>query len=66
MNITDIDDKIIKRVRENYLYEKYMKEPKGLSETIDDATSVMNYYEKAVKETNDLDKKCVMQKTLDK
>lgn len=65
MNITDIDDKIIMRVRQNYLYEKYMKEPKGLSETIDDATLVMNYYESAVKDTTDLDKKTVMQKTLD-
>ncbi|KOB79473.1 Cysteinyl-tRNA synthetase [Operophtera brumata] len=65
MNITDIDDKIIKRARQQYLYEKYVKEQKGLSEIIDDATQVVNYYEAVVKETTDPDKKNVMQKMLD-
>lgn len=66
MNITDIDDKIIKRARQQYLYEKYLKEEKGLSEIIDDATQVVNYYEAVVKETTDPDKKNVMQKMLDR
>ncbi|CAG9090789.1 unnamed protein product [Plutella xylostella] len=65
MNITDIDDKIIKRARQNHLYEKYAKEQRTLNETVDDATSVMNYYEQVVKDTADPDKKNAMQKMLD-
>lgn len=66
MNITDIDDKIIKRARQNHLYEKYTKELKDLNETVDDATAVVNYYEKVVRDTGDPDKKNAMQKMLDK
>lgn len=66
MNITDIDDKIIKRARQNHLYEKYTKENKTLNVIIDDATAVINYYENVVKNTGDPDKKNAMQKMLDK
>lgn len=66
MNITDIDDKIIKRARQNHLYEKYIKEPRNLNDTIDDATAVVNYYENVVRNTVDPDKKNAMQKMLDK
>ncbi|XP_053600485.1 cysteine--tRNA ligase, cytoplasmic [Plodia interpunctella] len=65
MNITDIDDKIIKRARQNYLFEKYVQETRSLNVTIDDATSVANYYEEVVKQTGDPDKKIAMQKMLD-
>ncbi|CAH0397272.1 unnamed protein product [Chilo suppressalis] len=65
MNITDIDDKIIKRARQNYLYEKYLKDPKNLNETVDDAIAVVNYYEAVVKQTGDSDKKNALQKMLD-
>ncbi|XP_026747032.1 cysteine--tRNA ligase, cytoplasmic [Trichoplusia ni] len=65
MNITDIDDKIIKRARQHHLFEKYVGENKSLNCIIDDATSVVNYYETVVKETTDPDKKNAMQKTLD-
>ncbi|XP_045763449.1 cysteine--tRNA ligase, cytoplasmic [Maniola jurtina] len=65
MNITDIDDKIIKRARQNYLYEKYIKEHKGLTNTIDDATAVVDFYEGVVKDATDPDKKITLQKMLD-
>ncbi|CAG9791900.1 unnamed protein product [Diatraea saccharalis] len=65
MNITDIDDKIIKRARQNYLYENYTKEPRSLNETVDDAIAVTNYYENVVKQTGDPDKKNAFQKMLD-
>ncbi|XP_061706093.1 cysteine--tRNA ligase, cytoplasmic [Cydia pomonella] len=65
MNITDIDDKIIKRARQNHLYQKYAKEERDLSKTIDDATSVVNYYENIVRITGDPDKKVAMQNMLD-
>lgn len=66
MNITDIDDKIIKRARQNHLYEKYAKEERDLNALIDDATTVVNFYEGIVKDTVDPDKKNTMQKMLDK
>lgn len=66
MNITDIDDKIIKRARQNYLYEKYAEKVRNLDELVDDATKVINYYEEVVKNTADPDKKPIMQKTLER
>ncbi|XP_050676965.1 cysteine--tRNA ligase, cytoplasmic [Leptidea sinapis] len=66
MNITDIDDKIIRRARQNYLYEEYLKEEKTLADIVDDSTQVVNYYEDLVKNTVDPDKKASMQKTFDK
>ncbi|XP_076646851.1 cysteine--tRNA ligase, cytoplasmic [Halictus rubicundus] len=64
MNITDIDDKIIKRARQNYLYEQYLKESHTLDEILDNAKSVMHMYEDTVKATTDPDKKCMQQKML--
>ncbi|KZC10167.1 PREDICTED: cysteine--tRNA ligase, cytoplasmic [Dufourea novaeangliae] len=64
MNITDIDDKIIKRARQNYLYQQYIEEAHTLDEILDDAKSVMHMFEGTVKTTNDPDKKCMLQKML--
>lgn len=64
MNITDIDDKIIKRARQNYLYEKYVEEARTLDEVLDDAKSVMCTFESTVRITNDPDKKAMVQKML--
>nr|CAH7726852.1 unnamed protein product [Callosobruchus chinensis] len=41
MNITDIDDKIIKRARQNHLYEKYVNEKHSLENVIADARKVL-------------------------
>lgn len=64
MNITDIDDKIIKRARQNYLYEKYIEENHTLDEILDDAKYVMCIFEDTVKNTNDTDKKCMLEALL--
>lgn len=40
MNITDIDDKIIKRARQNYLFEKYVAEKRSLEQVLKDAKEV--------------------------
>ncbi|XP_076179076.1 cysteine--tRNA ligase, cytoplasmic isoform X2 [Ptiloglossa arizonensis] len=64
MNITDIDDKIIKRARQNYLYEKYIEETHTLDEILDNAKEVMCNFEESVKSMNDADKKCMLQKML--
>ncbi|XP_026763086.2 cysteine--tRNA ligase, cytoplasmic isoform X2 [Galleria mellonella] len=62
MNITDIDDKIIKRARQNYLYEKYMKNNRDINSTLDDATAALNYYDGLVRQTTDPEKRNTMQK----
>lgn len=64
MNITDIDDKIIKRARQNYLYEKYVKENNSLDIILDDVKEVMLIFENTVKTTTDPDKKCMLEKIL--
>merc|ERR1711899_590110 len=57
MNITDIDDKIIKRARQNYLYDKFVAESKPLDEVLKIATDVLIHFEEVVKNTTDPDKR---------
>lgn len=66
MNITDIDDKIIKRARQNYLYEQYVAENHSLDETVSDARSMLSAIENTIRTTNDADKKEMFVKMLDK
>lgn len=42
MNITDIDDKIIKRARQKYLYANYITEEKELSQTLTETKAAMD------------------------
>ncbi|KAL6428134.1 hypothetical protein ACFW04_008475 [Cataglyphis niger] len=64
MNITDIDDKIIKRARQNYLYERYIEKDHDLDTILNDTREVMSTFENTVKTTTDPDKKCMMEKML--
>nr|CAD7256781.1 unnamed protein product [Timema shepardi] len=64
MNITDIDDKIIKRARQNHLYEKYVQENYSLQKNLSDAKKVLDLFTVTVKTTIDLDKKCMIEKLL--
>lgn len=64
MNITDIDDKIIKRARQNYLYDKYIQEAHSLKKNLDDAKNVLELLSETVKVTTDTDKKCMLEKLL--
>ncbi len=41
MNITDVDDKIIRRARQNHLYEKYLEENPPLEKVLEDANNVL-------------------------
>ena len=41
MNITDIDDKIIRRARWNYLLESYNAEQHGLEDIVHDITEAL-------------------------
>lgn len=66
MNITDIDDKIIKRARQNYLYEKYVKENHNLNSILADTKRVMSNFENTMETITDSDKKCMLEKMLSK
>lgn len=66
MNITDIDDKIIKRARQDHLYAKYIREEgHNLQKNLDDAKSVLEYVSETVKKTMDSDKKDMFGRLLD-
>lgn len=66
MNITDIDDKIIKRARQNYLYEEYIKANHTLKQHLHDSKLILDNLKKSLTETIDQDKKVMMEKTLTK
>ncbi|KAL1505810.1 hypothetical protein ABEB36_005287 [Hypothenemus hampei] len=66
MNITDIDDKIIKRARQNYLFEKYASEKKDLQTVLSDSEQVLNNLTRKAKENIDPDKKPMFEKILNK
>jgi len=66
MNITDIDDKIIKRARQDHLYDKYIAgEGHNLQKNLDDAKSVLEYVSENVKKATDPDKKDMFGRLLD-
>ena len=66
MNITDIDDKIIKRARQDHLYDKYIAGGHNLQKNLDDAKSVLEYVSETVKKTTDSDKKDMFGRLLDR
>eukprot|EP00088_Acartia_fossae_P053202 TRINITY_DN6041_c0_g1_i1.p1 TRINITY_DN6041_c0_g1~~TRINITY_DN6041_c0_g1_i1.p1 ORF type:complete len:765 (-),score=209.10 TRINITY_DN6041_c0_g1_i1:573-2867(-) len=66
MNITDIDDKIIKRARQNHLYENYVKSSPSLEKVLDDCNKVVEYFGGKVEKTTDPDKKVMQEKMFEK
>merc|ERR1719270_2198235 len=62
MNITDIDDKIIKRARQNHLYEQYLSGSPTLDKVLEDCNSVMLFFGEKVKATTDPDKKAMQER----
>ncbi|XP_058806033.1 cysteine--tRNA ligase, cytoplasmic [Phymastichus coffea] len=64
MNITDIDDKIIKRARQNYLYDNYVSENQSLDQILTDAKDVISNFQDTVKKTTDSDKRNMYEKIL--
>uniref|UniRef100_A0A8C4X4H7 Cysteine--tRNA ligase, cytoplasmic n=1 Tax=Erpetoichthys calabaricus TaxID=27687 RepID=A0A8C4X4H7_ERPCA len=57
MNITDIDDKIIKRARQNYLFEQYKEKKNSPAQLLDDVQTALKPFTAKFNETTDLDKK---------
>ena len=66
MNITDIDDKIIKRARQNHLYQGYLAADHSLDKILADCNEVMQYFAEVVQKTTDPDKRNMQQKLFDK
>lgn len=64
MNITDIDDKIIKRARQNYLYEQYVASLASLEQILDDHKQVLEQLNDVIDKNTDPDKKTLLDRTL--
>ena len=58
-NITDIDDKIIRRARQNHLFERYVADDPDLNRVIGDCNEVSVAFGETVKKTVDADKKAM-------
>jgi len=66
MNITDIDDKIIKRARQNHLYKGYLAAGHALEKVLEDCNLVLVHFTAVVQGTTDPDKKLMQEKMLAK
>ncbi|KAI6184940.1 Cysteinyl-tRNA synthetase [Aphelenchoides bicaudatus] len=67
MNITNVDDKIIKRARQSHLYESYLEENKAnLSKVLQDIEKSIQFFKNKFQEEADPDKRKMMSDTLTK
>ncbi|XP_042908111.1 cysteine--tRNA ligase, cytoplasmic [Parasteatoda tepidariorum] len=66
MNITDIDDKIIKRARQKYLYEEYVKNHSDIKKIISDVQEAIKNYETVLEATSDKDKKTMIENLIER
>ncbi|GAB0099473.1 Cysteine--tRNA ligase, cytoplasmic [Sergentomyia squamirostris] len=64
MNITDIDDKIIKRARQNHLVEEYLSAGKALEVILKDYEGVLQQFTETLGKTTDPEKKIMLQNVL--
>ncbi|XP_076856467.1 cysteine--tRNA ligase, cytoplasmic isoform X1 [Brachyhypopomus gauderio] len=62
MNITDIDDKIIKRARQNHLLEQYREKKPSATQVLQDVLSAREPFQAKLSETTDPDKKQMFQR----
>ncbi|XP_060768022.1 cysteine--tRNA ligase, cytoplasmic isoform X2 [Neoarius graeffei] len=62
MNITDIDDKIIKRARQNHLLEQYRAKKPKASEILQDVLTAREPFKVKLAETTDPDKKQMLER----
>jgi cysteinyl-tRNA synthetase len=61
MNITDIDDKIIKRARQNHLYEQYLHENKAnIGKVLRDVSQSIKLFDTKYQAEADSDKQKMM------
>lgn len=64
MNITDIDDKIIKRARQNYLYDQYVSSANNLEQILSDHIEVLHLLNDVIAKNTDADKKTLLARML--
>lgn len=64
MNITDIDDKIIKRARQNYLYDQYVNSSISLEQILSDHKEVLDQLNDVIAKNTDADKKTLLARML--
>ncbi|XP_039923313.1 cysteine--tRNA ligase, cytoplasmic isoform X1 [Hirundo rustica] len=62
MNITDIDDKIIKRARQNYLFEQYRENKSTPDQLLEDVRTASASFSVKLNETTDPDKKQLLER----
>uniref|UniRef100_A0A8C9UYH8 Cysteine--tRNA ligase, cytoplasmic n=1 Tax=Scleropages formosus TaxID=113540 RepID=A0A8C9UYH8_SCLFO len=62
MNITDIDDKIIKRARQNYLLEQYKEKKPSPTQILQDVLTARKPFLAKLAETTDPDKKQMLER----
>lgn len=62
MNITDIDDKIIRRARQNFLFDEYVKKNLSLEQLIADVNASMEIFRQKKAENKDPDKAIMMER----
>ncbi|KFO96748.1 Cysteine--tRNA ligase, cytoplasmic, partial [Calypte anna] len=62
MNITDIDDKIIKRARQNYLFEQYREKKAAPDQLLEDVKTASELFLVKLNETTDPDKKQMLER----
>ncbi|NXX83412.1 SYCC protein, partial [Urocolius indicus] len=62
MNITDIDDKIIKRARQNYLFEQYTENKTSPDQLLEDVKTASELFSVKLNETTDPDKKQMLER----
>ncbi|CAL4165604.1 unnamed protein product, partial [Meganyctiphanes norvegica] len=66
MNITDIDDKIIKRARTNYLVQQYRQANPSTDQIYEDIAAAMAEHNSRIANTTDQDKKKMMVDEIEK
>uniref|UniRef100_A0A8V5FHU5 Cysteine--tRNA ligase, cytoplasmic n=1 Tax=Melopsittacus undulatus TaxID=13146 RepID=A0A8V5FHU5_MELUD len=62
MNITDIDDKIIKRARQNYLFDQYRENKSAPDQLLEDVKTASELFSVKLNETTDPDKKQMLER----
>ncbi|CAL1292113.1 unnamed protein product [Larinioides sclopetarius] len=66
MNITDIDDKIIKRARQKFLFDEYVKKSTDLKTVISDVHESIQIYKKLLETAEDVDKRAMLENIIEK
>ncbi|XP_003743752.1 cysteine--tRNA ligase, cytoplasmic [Galendromus occidentalis] len=62
MNITDIDDKIIRRARQNFLFEQYRAAPNSSSTVVGDGKIAVEKLRQKILQEEDKDKKAMLER----